>query len=150
MNLERMAGIKDSSGDLAYFDQLLELAGERADWAVLVGPEELLARAIQRGGHGGVPGGANFYPRLFVDLYEAVVRGDEERAAQLQKQLLTVGQIYQVGRHASAIVKGIKCALSLLGICSDRPAESFSSFLQPEREKIRAVLVEAGLLSVHG
>jgi 4-hydroxy-tetrahydrodipicolinate synthase len=150
MNLERIAGIKDSSGDLAYFDQLLELVGERSDWTVLVGPEELLAKATQSGGHGGVPGGGNFYPRLFVDLYEAVVRGDEARATQLHEQVLAVAQIYQVGTHASAVIKGIKCALSLLGICSDRPAEPFSSFLQPEREKIRAMLLAAGLSSVRG
>jgi len=150
MNLERIVGIKDSSGDVAYFEQLLVLARERADWTVLVGPEELLARTMKLGGHGGVPGGANFYPRLFVDLYEAVLRGDEAREAQLQKQLLTLGQIYQVGPHASAIVKAIKCALSLLGICNERPAEAFASFLQPEREKIRAVLLESGLSSVRG
>jgi 2-dehydro-3-deoxy-D-pentonate aldolase len=150
MNLEGIVGIKDSSGDMAYFDQLLALARERADWTVLVGPEEFLTRTMKLGGHGGVPGGANFYPRLFVDLYEAVVRGDEARETQLQKQLLTLGQIYQVGPHASGIVKAIKCALSLLGICNERPAETFESFLKPERERIRAVLLEAGLSSVRG
>jgi 4-hydroxy-tetrahydrodipicolinate synthase len=150
MNLERIVGIKDSSGDVAYFDQLLALAREREGWTVLVGPEELLAQTLKSGGHGGVPGGGNFHPRLFVEVYEAVTRGEEARAAQLQKQLMTLAQIYHIGPHASGIVKSIKCALSLLGICEERPAEAFTSFLQPEREKVRAVLLEAGLLSVRG
>ena len=71
MDQQRIIGVKDSSGDLAYFDRLLKVAKGRPDWSVLVGPEDLLAETVQRGGHGGVNGGANLLPRLFVDLYDA-------------------------------------------------------------------------------
>ena len=141
----RICGVKDSSGDLAYFDQLLALARERPDWTVLIGPEHLLADAVRRGGQGGVNGGANLHPRLFVELYDAASRRDTTRVAELQDQVLRLGRIYQVGRHASAIIKGLKCALSLLGLCDDFMAEPFQRFREPERGQVRQLLDELGL-----
>src|SRR5690606_19533181 len=39
---EKIIGIKDSSGNLDVFQSLLEAARVRADWKVLMGPENLL------------------------------------------------------------------------------------------------------------
>lgn len=136
----RIIGVKDSSGDLGYFDQLLAIARERPDWSVLVGPEHLLADAVLRGAQGGVNGGANLHPRLFVALYEAACRGDMATVGRLREEVFKLGRIYQIGRHASAIIKGLKCALSLRGICDDRLAEPFQRFEPPEREKVRQIL----------
>lgn len=142
----RIMGVKDSSGDLGYFDQLLELARARPDWSVLVGPEALLAETVMRGGHGGVNGGANLNPRLFVDLYEAASRNATERVAELQQQVLQLGKIYQVGHHASSIIKGIKCALALLGICDDFMAEPFHRFRELERRRVHQLLRDQEIL----
>lgn len=139
-HLEKIVGLKDSSGDLGYFEKLVRLKCERPDWSVFVGPEHLLVESVQRGGDGGVNGGANFYPQLFVELFQAVKTGDAARAEKLQRRLLQLGQIYSVGRHASAVVKGMKCACALLGICEDHMAEPFDRFREPEREKIRLIL----------
>jgi len=144
--LKQIVGVKDSSGDLAYFDRLLALKRERPDWSVLVGPEHLLVEATQRGGDGGVNGGANYHPRLFVDLFAAVKGGDRARIEELQRQVQQLGQIYSVGRHASAVIKGMKCACSLLGLCDDRMAEPFERFHEPERARVRAVLASLNLL----
>lgn len=146
-DLEKIAGIKDSSGDLAYFDKLLGLKSLRPDWSMLVGPEHLLAETVHRGGDGGVNGGGNVYPRLLADLYKAVKQGDTIREADLQKTLLQLGKIYSVGQHASAVIKGMKCACSLLGLCDDRMAEPFVRFNPPEREQVRLVLESLNLKS---
>ncbi len=145
-HLEKIVGLKDSSADLAYFDKLVALKKLRPDWSVLVGPEHLLAETMRRGGDGGVNGGANFYPQLFVELFDAMKSGDLDRASALQEKLLQLGNIYSVGQHASAVIKGMKCACSLLGICDDLMAEPFERFNAPEREKIRAVLESLELL----
>lgn len=144
--LKGVAGVKDSSGDLAYFDQVLAVAKERPDWSVLMGPEHLILPSMKRGGHGGVCGGANVWPELFVKLFDAVSGGRLEDAERLQTQLVQFGGIYRVGQHASAVVKGMKCSLSLLGICDDRMAEPFTRFREPERARVRAVLEQVGLL----
>jgi len=141
----RIAGVKDSSGDLGYFEELLKVARNRPDWSVLIGPEHLLTQAMALGGQGGVHGGANLCPRLFVDLYDAARRGDLVQQAALQERVLQLGRVYQVGRHASAIIKGLKCALSLVGMCDDVLAEPFQHFHSPERQRVRQLLDEMGL-----
>jgi len=146
-HLEKIAGLKDSSADLTYFEKLIELKRERPDWSVLVGPEHLLMETLLRGGDGGVNGGANFHPRLFVDLYHAIEASDRNKAEALQQQLLQLGQIYSIGRHASAVVKGMKCACSLLGLCEDHMTEPFEHFHDEERDKVRAILESLHLLS---
>lgn len=143
---EKIIGLKDSSGDLQYFDRLVELKRERPDWSVFIGPEHLLQAALERGGDGGVNGGANFHPRLFVNLFTAWQAGDAATVATLQRELLALGRIYSVGKHASAVVKGMKCACALLGLCEDHLAEPFRPFAAPEREQVRQILAEAGLL----
>jgi 4-hydroxy-tetrahydrodipicolinate synthase len=142
MQVERIVGIKDSSGEAARFDEFLALRPERPDWSFFVGPEHLTAGAVARGGHGGVNGGANLRPRLFVDLYEAARSGDAARLAPLQAQVERLGRLYHVAGHAASVIQGLKCALSLSGICDDYVAEPFRRFDGPEREKVRQLLEE--------
>jgi 2-dehydro-3-deoxy-D-pentonate aldolase len=142
LQLEKVIGIKDSTGDLDYFDQLLSIAKERPDWTVLVGQEALLAETVRRGGFGGVNAGANLHPRLFVSLYEAAVAGDKTEVAALQEKVLTVGRIYDSARTTPSVIKGIKCALSMLGVCRDILAEPLSSLPASEHERIRGILSE--------
>jgi 4-hydroxy-tetrahydrodipicolinate synthase len=122
------------------------VARDRPDWRVFMGPEHLLVEALRLGAHGGVNGGALDEPGLLVGLYEAALRRDEARTAALQSRLLRLGAIFEVDPHASAVVKGLKCALSLLGLCSDLPAEPLTPFGGAEREKVRATLSNLGLL----
>jgi len=143
---EKIIGVKDSSGNLDYFQNLVEVAKIRPDWRLFIGPEHLLVDALRLGGHGGVNGGGQVDPRLLVGLYEATLAGDLARVAVLQERLSKLGRIYSVGKHASTVIKGVKCALSLMGICRDDMAPPFAAFNPPERERVRQVLEELGLL----
>lgn len=139
-------GLKDSSGNMMYFRQLQSTMEDRPEFSVLIGPETLLAEAVLLGGHGGVCGGANLLPRLFVDLYEAARSKDFERVQSLHKSVMRLNTtVYRIGRHRSSFLKGLKCALSCLDICSDFLAEPFHRFRQAERELIRQHLVELGI-----
>lgn len=143
MDQPRILGMKDSSGDLLYFSRICDLLPRRPTWTLHTGPEELLLPSLVRGGHGGVSGGANVFPRLFVRLYEAATQGDLERARRLQTLVQSLSdRLYRVGRHASSGVKGIKCAAACLGLCSDFMAEPFHRFRDPERTVVRQVLEE--------
>ena len=139
MEQDSIVGLKDSSGDLVYFRKMQRLAEERRpDWSLLVGPEELLAETVLLGGHGGVNGGANLHPQLYVDLYEAAAAGYLEKSRELSCRVLALSQsLYTVGQHGSAIIKGIKCALSILGVCDDFMAAPFHRFHESERREIR-------------
>jgi dihydrodipicolinate synthase/N-acetylneuraminate lyase len=138
-----IVGLKDSSGDLNYFSEAAGLLKRRPDWPLLIGPEEKLLAALQAGGHGGVNGGANVFPRLYVELHTAFRSGDLARAQILQTQIQQVSSaLYHVGRHPSAIIKGIKCALACLGVCNDFMAEPFHRFRAPERQQVEQKLAQ--------
>lgn len=143
MDQPRIAGLKDSSGDLAYFNRLLTLLPARPDWSLLMGPEEMLAAAVLMGGHGGVAGGANLFPRLYVDTVAAARAGDLPRTRALHERIMQVStRLYAIGRHPSAVLKGIKGALHCLGLCDDFMAEPFHRFREPERQQLRLAVEE--------
>ena len=121
--LPQIVGIKDSGGDLDYFKRLLLFKSERPDWSIMIGPEALLPEAVLLGGDGGVAGGANIFPKLFVQCYQAVAGGDADRAKLLRGHILELQRIYEIGKYASRFIKATKCALSLLEICDDFMAE---------------------------
>ncbi|MBM3859872.1 MAG: dihydrodipicolinate synthase family protein [Verrucomicrobia bacterium] len=148
MDNPRIIGLKDSSGNMIYFHRAVGLLKHRPDWTLLIGPEEMLADAVFAGGHGGVSGGANVHPRLYVELFCAAQSGDTARTRELHAQVMRISDnLYRIGRHPSAIIKGIKCALSLLGVCDDFMAEPFHRFREPERQKVRELLAELGVTS---
>jgi 4-hydroxy-tetrahydrodipicolinate synthase len=111
-----------------------------------MGPEELLGESVLLGGHGGVCGGANLCPRLYVELYEAAVARDVARVSELHARVMRISStLYRVGRYGSALIKGIKCALNVLEVCDDFIAEPFHRFREPERQAVRRCLEELGI-----
>lgn len=137
---ERIVGIKDSSGDLKYFESLMSLRAARPDWSIMIGPEAMLPQAMKLGGDGGVTGGGNAYPRLFVECYQACVAGDAARIAAASRTIDALQKIYDIGKYASRYIKATKCACSLLGLCDDFMAEPFHKFHAPERERVKQIL----------
>lgn len=132
-----IVGIKDSSCNMMYYQKLLKLASKREDWFTLIGPEELLCESVMQGGNGGVNGGANLAPKLYVDAYDAVVNKQYDQALALQKKILQLGDaLYGVGKHVSSCVKGIKCSLAMLGICEDYMADPLHKFRDEQRQVI--------------
>jgi len=139
----KIIGFKDSSGDLNYFKNVAALLRRRPDWSLFIGPEEKLFDALQLGGHGGVSGGANLFPQIYVALCAACRAGNRTRAQELQRQIQRLSSaLYRVGQHPSTVIKGIKCTLACLGICDDFMAEPFHRFREPERESIKSRLKE--------
>jgi len=139
----RILGVKDSSRNMIYFHRLLSVVKQRPDWCLLVGPEELLADAVLAGGHGGIAGGSNVFPKLYVRLCEAGANGDVASVRQLHAHIMQVSNsLYHIGRYPSAVIKGIKCALSCLGICDDFMAEPFHRFRLQERAKVQQYVAE--------
>jgi 4-hydroxy-tetrahydrodipicolinate synthase len=143
MDEPRIIGLKDSSCSMIHLHRILSLLPHRPDWPVLVGPEEMLADAVLAGAHGGVNGGANIFPKLYVKLYEAAKSADMARVRELHALVMRVSEtLYRIGKHSSAIIKGIKGALAVSGICDDFMAEPFQRFREPERERVRQILDE--------
>jgi len=134
-------GVKDSSGDLEVLYTFIEAFKDSPDFAVIVGDEMFLSDAILKGGHGGVAGGANVFPKLFVALYEASLSNDAQGIAKIQKRILGIHDtIYNVESSPTRSIKAIKCALSILGICEDHMASPLKRLAAGERNEIKNYL----------
>ena len=142
-DLPGIVGLKDSGGDLEIFAGYSKIVREvRPDWSLLIGPEQMLPQAHALGGHGGVCGGANVHPRIFVDLQAALERGDEKRAAGLQQKVLALGRLYDVGRQPGRVIVGVKAALAALGICGDATAGWFEHLDADQKRRIAEIVAD--------
>jgi 4-hydroxy-tetrahydrodipicolinate synthase len=80
------AGVKDSSGDWVYFEELLALKRER-DFVLFAGNDRIAARAITAGANGVLSGCACAVPELLVGLARAVAAGDHGMTEILNARL---------------------------------------------------------------
>lgn len=131
-------GIKDSSGDITYLHSLIEAFKDSPDFSIITGTEIHIPESIIHGAHGAVAGGANMYPRLFVDFYEAARAKNLEQMELLRDKVSQIGKnIYDIVPEASRHIKTTKCALSVLGICNDYVAPPLRKFGDIEKNKIK-------------
>jgi 4-hydroxy-tetrahydrodipicolinate synthase len=74
-----------------------------------------------------------------------------QRVRDLHEDVLQISQLlYSIGRHDSAVIKGIKCALSCLEICNDYMAPPLHCFQRAERRIVRQRLEQISRLKADG
>ncbi|MFC5216961.1 dihydrodipicolinate synthase family protein [Streptomyces coerulescens] len=150
-----LAGLKDSSGDLAGFREVVMGVRNRPDlkgFSVLTGSELLVDAALAIGADGAVPGLANVDPAGYVRLDRLHRSGDLTSARAEQERLcalfgmVTVGDPGRMGGSSSAL-GAFKAALYLRGVI-DCPATADPQVpLSPEEvERVGKFLAGAGLL----
>lgn len=134
-----IVGLKDSSANGAYFQRVRYELKDLPDFLLFVGPEEMTAETVWLGGHGGVNGGANLFPSLYVDLYHAAKANRQELVLELQQKVMEVCKnIYENGSYKSGYLMGLKTALSYMGLCKD----VFSLPVLPFQKTEKAALKE--------
>jgi len=133
----KVIGFKDSSANGTYFQKVMYEMQDNKDFSIFIGPEEMMAEAVMMGADGGVNGGANMFPKLYVDLYHAALSGKLEEVRKLQSKVMKISSaIYNAGNYGSSFLKGVKCSLSVLGICNDFVASPFNRFDNEYKNKI--------------
>lgn len=137
LELPNIAGYKDSTGDMAMFHQLQPLFREKPDKVYMVGPEELMAESVLFGGHGGINGGANIFPQLYVQLYEAAVSREIEKMLHLHRKVIELSiAVYNKGGKGKSVIQGMKAALAALDICRDKVAMPMHDLSAEEKREI--------------
>ncbi|MDF9796636.1 dihydrodipicolinate synthase/N-acetylneuraminate lyase [Catalinimonas alkaloidigena] len=138
LNHPQIAGYKDSSCSMMAFHQMKHKLGAGFNKTYLLGPEELLGEAVMMGADGGVNGGANAFPQLYVSLYHAAKAGDVQKVNALQEQVMRISHtLYQGGK---TVIQGIKFALTEMGICQDFVALPLAPLDHLEKEAMRQFL----------
>ncbi|MFJ3229845.1 dihydrodipicolinate synthase family protein [Streptomyces sp. NPDC086787] len=150
-----LAGLKDSSGDLAGFREVV--AGARSlarttGFAVLTGSELVADAALALGADGVVPGLANVDPHGYVRLYRLARSNDPVGARAEQDRLCALFGMVNAGDPArmggsSSALGAFKAALYLRGVI-DCPAtaEPQIPLSAEETERVGKHLAGAGLL----
>ncbi|MGW0585874.1 dihydrodipicolinate synthase family protein, partial [Streptomyces sp. NPDC002920] len=95
-----LAGLKDSSGDLGGFREVVTGARVLPGFTTLTGSELIVDAALALGAHGAVPGLANVDPHGYVRLDRLCRSGDVERARTEQERLCALFGMVTVGDPA--------------------------------------------------
>lgn len=134
---DNIIGLKDSSANTVYFQSLCYAMKPHTDFMLFVGPEEIMAETVLMGGDGGVNGGANLFPKLYVELFNAAKANDFSRVKILQNQVMEISSLlYKMEPYGSSYLKGLKGAVSVLGICENHLAPPMKSFRECELKQI--------------
>ncbi|HEX8967141.1 MAG TPA: dihydrodipicolinate synthase family protein [Chloroflexota bacterium] len=138
-------GVKDSSGDLAGFREMVLATAHLSDFRALTGSEHYVDAALQVGGHGAVLGLASVVPGLYVDIFQAASRGDWARAAELQKRAIAVLHMISVGQSGGSVtasaIGSFKVALREMGVIRSAAVSVPLQALNPsEEEAVRSIL----------
>ena len=139
---ERIAGIKESSGNLVLQGDIRRRTPE--DFTLLVGSAATLLPSLIQGANGGVVAIGCPLPGLTVDLYDAFESGDWKRAAELQRLLtpLALAVTSQFG------IPGLKAAMDLAGFRGGEPRAPLLPLGQTERSTLKSIFQAAGVLEV--
>ena len=105
-----VVGIKDSSGDLTQTTEYIAQCPE--GFTVLCGRDSIILSVLLSGGAGAVASSANVVPEIVVGLYESFVRGDLDKARELQFRLLPFRKAFSLGTFPAVI----KAAMNLRGL----------------------------------
>lgn len=149
MDLPNVIGFKDSSGDPAFLDRLIEIAAVRPEVAVLVGDESLFLAGLKLGAHGVVGGGANIAPRLFVNLLDAYHNGDTDAAETCQQQINLLGNgIFGLTGRPSSVFVTIKAAMACMGLCEADVVTPLTACTPSQMESLRCFISKIGIANL--
>jgi 4-hydroxy-tetrahydrodipicolinate synthase len=113
--IDNIVGLKDSSGDLPYTMEVLEMTQGRLD--VLIGHDEVVLPALAGGCCGMILASAQVFPEIWQQVLCKVQEGDLEGARQLQMKAQKLARIFV--RHGGGVA--VKAALNMMGVKVGRP-----------------------------
>jgi 4-hydroxy-tetrahydrodipicolinate synthase len=142
-NLENVVGIKDSGGDISKFNFMLHLARDRI--AVLQGIDLLFLPSLAIGSPGAMIGGGNVAAKPEVQMYNAFIDGDLEKARSIHEKLVPLWLV--LGGYGN-FPASYKEAVTMLGIPMGPARKPTEPLTDDQKKKMKETLIQVGLL--HG
>ena len=138
-----IAGIKDSSRDFEYFENVRLATRSLEHFRMFTGSDTMLLASLAMGGAGTICGAANVAPNWVVRIYDDFGRGDWNSARTDQEALIELVTALRAGVFPASI----KAALQLQGICEPWPAPPTAALDGAATARLRESLDRWGLLS---
>jgi 4-hydroxy-2-oxoglutarate aldolase len=133
----RVAGMKESSGDLSLLGRII--SSVPAGFAVACGSAPVLYPALCIGANAGIVAVSCCAPAVAVALYRAFAQGDHVRARRLQDVVTPLGLAITV-THG---VAGLKAAIDLAGLRGGHVRAPLLPFPEPARSEVASLLSRA-------
>ena len=140
-DIEGIVAIKDSVRDFAQHSATIERARDRIN--VMLGPCTQIFPSVLLGGAGYISTGPDILGRAGVEYYHDLAAGRVEQAAPVHFKLQ---RVYAALNGIGTWPAGLKAALDLVGKHGGYPRLPILRLSPADRERIRAVLAQAGLL----
>ena len=135
---ERVIGIKDSSGDLAFMMRLITaIRPLRPDFAFLTGWEAVLVPMLLIGCNGGTNATSGVAPELMRKLYDLTKAGQIAEAVRLQFRML---ELFDVMLGAADFPEGVRAAVELRGFQVGRSRQPQTEKQDVDRAAIQSVM----------
>jgi 4-hydroxy-2-oxoglutarate aldolase len=135
-----IAGIKDSSGDIARLPGLRKQLGP--DFLLLAGAGEKLLDALETGADGAIAALANLAPHASAGIRRAWLERRPDQARQLQRTIAPLGEALSGGYG----VPGLKAGLRLMGYDHGDPRMPLPPLAATELPALRRLLEDAKLM----
>ena len=145
-DIDNIVALKDSSGNLTYTMEVLEMVQGRID--VFIGHDEVVLPALAGGCSGMILASANVFPEVWQRVLQAVREGDLATAREWQMRVQKLARIFC--RHGGGVA--VKAALNMMGVKVGRPRRPLKptggALLHETRAEIRMELEKLGKIEV--
>lgn len=137
-----VAGVKAASFDIMeYAGYVRELKDE--DFDVVLGTEALWLPAAVYGGQAFIPGLANAFPEICVQMYEESQRKDYEACRETQ---FRINELREVMYLAKSTQLAIYAMLEIRGVISSYPKKPFTKAAEEDLRKMKDKLIEMRMI----
>jgi 4-hydroxy-2-oxoglutarate aldolase len=138
-----IVGIKDTSGNMAKLANTVRLTRSATPgFQVLAGSAGFFLAGLTLGAVGGILALSSVAPQKCLDLYRLFKAGQLDEAVELQRWMIPVNAA--ITAHFG--IAGLKAALDMLGYYGGPVRSPLLDLTDSEREILRDVLVEGGVL----
>lgn len=142
----RIAGIKDSSGDLAFMMRMMAaIRPVRPDFTFLMGWEAVIVPALLAGVDGGTNASSGVVPELTRKMYDITRAGKIDEAMRLQYRLL---ELFDTMLTSADFPEGFRAAVELRGIRLGASRQPQTDSQRIDRVAVQRVL--QCILAEHG
>ncbi|HWP39945.1 MAG TPA: dihydrodipicolinate synthase family protein [Tepidisphaeraceae bacterium] len=135
---ERIIGIKDSSGDVAFMGRMINAVRPvRPDFSFLTGWEAVLVPMLILGADGGTNATSGIVPELTRRLYDLTCARQIDQAVKLQLRLI---ELFDAMLYSADFPEGFRAAVELRGFSFGRGRQPLSEAQTLDRMALQRVL----------
>lgn len=141
-NLPNLRGYKDSTQDVIHQQTLIDLIGKERHFELMAGSDAQILSTSLLGGKGIVSLITCVFPKLILDLVDAIERKDYDKAQELQGKVLRVRQALKVGPFMGAY----KYVSELIGSPLGKMKAPLKEVSEADKAKIKDLLTKENMI----